>query len=84
MPAAGGPVVEFEGIHRQAATGSLAPPLIPANDTMDVVVPTYWVYPPRLDILRQEDIRCLERELKKLDDQGKEKREENDKERRYT
>ena len=62
VPAAGGPAVEFEGIHRQAATGSLAPPLIPAN----------------------EDIRCLERELKKLDDQGKEKREENDKERRYT
>jgi hypothetical protein len=70
----------YQGIHRQAATGSLAPPLIPANDTMDVVLPTYWVYPPRLDILQQEDLRCLEKELKKMNqradkkDDGKDQR----------
>jgi hypothetical protein len=75
--------IDYQGIHRQAATGSLAPPLIPANDTIDVVMPTYWVYPPRLDILRPEDISCVERELKRREE-AKENTENNDKERRYT
>jgi outer membrane protein assembly factor BamB len=61
---------EYQGIHRQAATGSLAPPLIAANDTIDVVLPTYWVYPPRLDILQPEDIRCVEKELRRLNQQA--------------
>lgn len=59
----------YQGLHKQAATGTLAPSLIPANDTIDVVFPTYWVYPPKLDILQQEDLKCVERELQKLKDQ---------------
>ena len=60
----------FQGIHKQSATASLAPSLIPANDTIDVVFPTYWVYPPKLDILQQEDMKCVERELRNLQDKS--------------
>ena len=60
----------YQGIHKQSATATLAPSLIPANDTIDVIFPTYWVYPPKLDILHQEDMKCVERELRKLQDKN--------------
>ena len=66
----------YQGIHKQSATGTIAPSLIPANDTMDIVFPTYWVYPPKLDILQKEDIKCMEREIHKLQDKIQDKDQE--------
>ena len=34
-------------VHRQSATGTLAPSLILANDTIDLILPTFWIYPPK-------------------------------------
>ena len=66
----------YQGIHKQSATATLAPSLIPANDTIDVIFPTYWVYPPKLDILHQEDMKCVERELRKLQDKNDPKKDD--------
>ena len=66
----------YQGIHKQSATGTLAPSLIPANDTMDVIFPAYWVYPPKLDVLQKEDIKCVEKEMHKLKDKMKAKDQE--------
>lgn len=51
-PPAGGPL---PGVHRQSATASLAPSLVWAGDTMDLVLPTYWIFPPRVDVLQVAD-----------------------------
>ena len=51
-------------MHRQSATGSLAPSLVLADDTMDVVVPVYWIYPPRVEVLQEDDLACVSQRLK--------------------
>ena len=62
-PAPPGPL-SFQGVHRQSATGSLAPSLVLADDTMDVVVPVYWIYPPRVEVLQEDDLACVSQRLK--------------------
>ena len=54
----------FQGVHRQSATGSLAPSLVLADDTMDVIVPVYWIYPPRVEVLQEDDLSCISQRLK--------------------
>ena len=54
-----------EGLSRQTGTGSLAPPLLFSNDTIDIVFPTHWIYPPKMDILQKEDIDCIENKLRR-------------------
>ena len=58
------------GLNRQTGTGTLAPSLLPANDTIDVVFPVHWIYPPKIDVLQQGDLDCikakLERRMSKL------------------
>ena len=58
------PSLSFQGVHRQSATGSLAPSLILADDTMDVIVPVYWIYPPRVEVLQEDDLSCISQRLK--------------------
>lgn len=58
------PSLAFQGVHRQSATGSLAPSLVLAEDTMDVIVPVYWIYPPRVEVLQQDDLSCISQRLK--------------------
>ena len=40
------------GLSRQTGTGSLAPSLIPASDSLDLVFPIHWIYPPRESLSR--------------------------------
>ena len=60
-----------QGLHKQSATGTLAPPLISANDTMDIIFPTFWVYPSKIDILQLVDMKCIEKEVKRFEDKTK-------------
>ena len=80
-PAPPGPL-SFQGVHRQSATGSLAPSLVLADDTMDVVVPVYWIYPPRVEVLQEDDLSCVSQRLKpaleKLDMGSEDSEEEED------
>ena len=51
-------------VHRQSATGTLAPSLILANDTIDLILPTFWIYPPKVDVLQNKDIDCIGSKMK--------------------
>ena len=51
------------GLSRQTGTGSLAPSLIPASDSLDLVFPVHWIYPPRVDVLQQQDLDCIAAKL---------------------
>ena len=31
---------------------------------MDVVVPVYWIYPPRVEVLQEDDLACVSQRLK--------------------
>ena len=53
------------GLNRQTGTGTLAPSLLPANDTIDVVFPVHWIYPPKIDVLQQVDLDCIKAKLEK-------------------
>ena len=53
------------GLSRQTGTGTLAPSLLPANDTIDVVFPVHWIYPPKIDVLQQGDLDCIKAKLEK-------------------
>ena len=55
---------QYQGVHRQSATGSLAPSLILSNDTIDLILPTFWIYPPKVDVLQDEDIICIKNKLR--------------------
>jgi len=47
------------GIHRIMSTGTLAPPMLGANDTMDVIFATHWIYPSRTPVLQPNDQKCI-------------------------
>ena len=74
------PPLSFQGVHRQSATGTLAPSLVLADDTMDVIVPVYWIYPPRVEVLQEDDLSCISQRLKpaleKLDASSEDSEEE--------
>ena len=53
-----------QGLMRQPATGTLAPSLILANDTIDIVFPVHWIYPSKVDVLHKDDIDCIANKLK--------------------
>ena len=53
------------GLNRQTGTGTLAPSLILSNDTVDIVFPVHWIYPPKIDVLQKDDIECIKNRLKK-------------------
>ena len=64
LSAAGGALLT-PGLSRQTGTGTLAPSLLPANDTIDVVFPVHWIYPPKIDVLQQGDLDCIKAKLEK-------------------
>ena len=51
------------GLVRQTGTGTLAPSLILTNDTIDIIFPVHWIYPPKIDVLQKQDIDCIKRKL---------------------
>ena len=53
------------GLSRQTGTGTLAPSLLPANDTIDVVFPVHWIYPPKITVLQQGDLDCIKATLER-------------------
>ena len=59
---------ERPGLGRQTGTGSLAPSLLLSNDTIDIVFPTHWIYPPKLDVLQKQDLDCITNKLKRTPD----------------
>lgn len=40
-------------------SGTLAPPMLGANDTMDVIFATHWIYPSRTPVLQPNDQKCI-------------------------
>jgi len=52
------------GIHRLLSTGTLAPPILKAEDTMDLIFSTHWVYPAKIPILQPDDVACVQRQMK--------------------
>ena len=52
------------GLSRVSATATLAPSLLLANDTIDIILPVHWIYPPKVDVLQKEDIDCIQNKLK--------------------
>ena len=56
------------GLNRQTGTGTLAPSLILSNDTVDIIFPVHWIYPPKIDVLRKDDIECIKNRLLKRRD----------------
>ena len=57
-------VTQYQGVHRQSATGSLAPSLILSNDTIDLILPTFWIYPPKVDVLQEQDMNCIKNKIR--------------------
>ena len=55
---------QYQGVHRQSATGTLAPSLIISNNTIDLILPIFWLYPPKVDVLQQQDLDCIKNKLK--------------------
>ena len=55
----------WSGLNRQSGTGSLAPSLLLSNDTIDIVFPTHWIYPPKVDLLQKQDLDCIANKLKR-------------------
>ena len=51
------------GLVRQTGTGTLAPSLILTNDTIDIIFPVHWIYPPKIDVLQKQDIDCIKSKL---------------------
>ena len=45
-------------------SGSLAPPLLPGNDAMDLIFASHWIYPAKAPVLQEMDVKCLEKKLK--------------------
>ena len=46
-----------------SSPGTLAPPMLGANDTMDVIFATHWIYPSRSPVLQPDDKKCIESTL---------------------
>ena len=56
---------KWAGLSRQTGTGSLAPSLLLSNDTIDIIFPTHWIYPPKVDVLQKQDVDCIANKLKR-------------------
>merc|ERR1719394_2016287 len=52
------------GVHRLLSTGTLAPPILKAFDSMDLIFSTHWVYPSKVPVLQPEDVKCIEKFMK--------------------
>ena len=59
------------GLSIQTGTGSLAPSLILSNDTIDIIFPVHWIYPPKIDVLQKQDIDCIKYKLSNMKDQSR-------------
>ena len=46
--------------------GSLAPPLLKSDDTMDLIFATHWIYPAKVPILQPLDVECVKREVESM------------------
>ncbi len=55
------------GIPKMTATATLAPPLLPSANTMDVVFATHWVPPTEVPIITEDNAKCIGQELQSLD-----------------
>lgn len=51
--------------------GTLAPPILKANDNMDLIFASHWIYPARAPVLQPEDIKCVEKALERRTKDGK-------------
>ena len=49
---------------------------------MDVIFPTFWVYPSKVDVLQSEDMECIKKEIKKFKDKNNEELYESEYEKR--
>ncbi|XP_040572858.1 uncharacterized protein [Lepeophtheirus salmonis] len=58
---------EFWGIHRLMSTGTLAPPIIHSNDSIDIVIASHWIYPSKTPVLQPEDEECIIQSNKEID-----------------
>ena len=43
--------------------GTLAPPMLAAKDSMDLIFSTHWVYPARIPILQTIDKECIKNQI---------------------
>ena len=41
--------------------------MMPDSDSIDLVFPTYWIYPPKVDVLNEDDMKCVKEEAAKLE-----------------
>lgn len=46
--------------------GTLAPPLLKGDDSMDIVVASHWIYPAKVPLLHQDDLHCVTKALPQL------------------
>lgn len=56
----------YHGVHRQSATGTLAPSISSKNNTIDLILPVFWIYPPKVDVLQNDDLTCIKKKLKEV------------------
>ena len=52
------------------APGSLAPPILKADDNMDLILATHWIYPAKVPVLQTEDFKCVSDAVKRAADEG--------------
>ena len=43
--------------------GTLAPPILAAKDSMDLIFSTHWVYPARIPVLQPIDQECIKNQV---------------------
>ena len=43
--------------------GTLAPPMLAAKDSMDLIFSTHWVYPARIPVLQPMDKECIKKQI---------------------
>ena len=48
---------------RFALIGTLAPPILAAKDSMDLIFSTHWVYPARIPVLQPIDQECIKNQV---------------------
>ncbi|TRY71775.1 hypothetical protein TCAL_12171 [Tigriopus californicus] len=56
---------KYWSLHRMLATGTLAPPILKADDNMDLIFASHWIYPARAPVLQPEDIKCVEKAVER-------------------
>jgi hypothetical protein len=43
--------------------GTLAPPMLKGDDTIDLVFATHWIYPAKVPVLQPVDVKCVKKEV---------------------